>query len=152
MQRSNWVRLALAGGLIIGTCASAAPADVVKARQNNFKAIGKATKTVFDELKNPTPSAAVIQPAAKQLAALAPQLPRWFPVGTAQGMGVKTGALPAIWAKPAEFKTAAGNFATAAAALDAAAKSGDMARVGAAARALGGTCKGCHDSFRGKEE
>ncbi len=38
-----------------------------------------------------------------------------------------------------------------AAQMDAAARSGDAAKVGAALKAVGGSCKGCHDGYRIKK-
>lgn len=145
-------------GLVLGlagvaTAAIAAtPQQTIKARQANFKAIGKATKAVFDETRKPSPDMAVIRPNAAQLVRLSSQLPRWFPRGSGPEAGVKTGARAEIWTKPAEFQTAAVNFNKAAIALNAAAATGDTTAVATAARALGGTCKGCHDGFRAKDD
>ncbi len=128
------------------------PQQTVQARQANFKAIGKATKAVMDETRKPSPDLGIVRANAAQLVTLSSQLPRWFPKGTGPEAGVKTGAKPDIWAKPAEFRTAAVNFNRAARALNAAATKGDGTATAAAARALGGTCKGCHDSFRAKDD
>jgi cytochrome c556 len=144
---------ALAAILAAGSVAAAtSPADTIKARQENYKAIGKAFKAVRDELKNPTPSIAVMQASGKTLDDLAPKLPSWFPAGTGPEAGVKTEALPVIWTKGDDFKAAAAKFASAAHAFNVAAQSGNIDAVKAAVPALGGSCKGCHDTFKAKDE
>jgi cytochrome c556 len=148
--RTIGLLLGLAGAATVAVAAT--PQQTIQARQANFKAIGKATKAIMDETRKPSPDIAVIRPAAAQLVTLSGQLPRWFPRGSGPEAGVKTGARAEIWTKPAEFRTAAVNFNKAARVFNAAAARGDMAAVGAAARGLGATCKGCHDSFRAKDD
>ena len=153
MRRSTIRSLAIGGAALIMTSAvGAAAIDVIAARQQNFKSIGKANKAISDELKNGQPSLVVIQSNAKTLKALSGQLPQWFPAGSGPEAGAKTKALPAIWTQKADFAKAAANFAAAAQALDTAAASGDSARVMAASASLGSACKGCHDTFRSKEK
>jgi cytochrome c556 len=76
---------------------------------------------------------------------------KWFPKGTGPEAGVKTGALPVIWGKWPDFKIAAVKMLTASKALDATAATGDLAKIKPAVGALGGTCKGCHETFRAKD-
>jgi cytochrome c556 len=64
--------------------------------------------------------------------------------------GVKSAALPAIWAEPAKFKQAADQLQTAVTALVAASKSGNEGAVKAAIGDVGKACGGCHDNFREK--
>jgi cytochrome c556 len=130
---------------------AAAPADVITARQRNYKAIGRAMKEIGDQLKTGSPSVPTIQADAKVIAGLAPKVPTWFPAGTGPEAHVKTGALPSIWRNNADFQTAAKNFAAAADSFNAVAAKGDVAQIRDAQRALGGTCKSCHDRFRLKE-
>jgi cytochrome c556 len=150
MKRRGLV-LAWVIGTAVATAALAAPADVITARQQNYKAIGKAMKGIMDELKTGSPSISTVQTNARTIAGLAPKLPGWFPAGTGPESGVKTAALPAVWQNNADFQVAAKNFAAAAQGLNAAAAKGDAAQIGDAAKALGGTCKSCHDRFRLKE-
>ena len=70
-----------------------------------------------------------------------------FPQGSGSG---DTGALPAIWEKPAEFKAAVKAFETAAGNLAKAADGGDMGTFMEAFGGLGKSCKGCHSEFRKK--
>ncbi len=71
--------------------------------------------------------------------------------GFAEGTkGVKSAALPAIWAEPAKFKQAVDQFQTAVTALVTASKSGNEGAVKAAIGDVGKACGSCHDNFREK--
>ncbi len=76
----------------------------------------------------------------------------YFPAGTGPASGVKTSALPAIWEKNDEFKADAAKLVKAAAALHAAAASGNVDQVKAQFMAAGGTCKECHQNFRARDD
>lgn len=130
---------------------AASPADLVKVRQQNYKQIGRSAKAIFDELKSPQPSMTAIQSNARNVAALAHQLPTWFPAGTGPEAGVKTAALPAIWQRKPEFSKAASDFEAAARQLAVVSARGSITEVQAAAGTMGGTCKACHQSFRAKD-
>lgn len=121
---------------------------VFKQRHHNFEAMGKAMKGVFDEFKKPSANLATIKANSAILAQSARKVGGHFPKGTGPGAGVKTDALASIWEKPAEFKAATDRLVTSTAGLQAAANAGDLAKIKAAAGAVGGSCKGCHDSFR----
>lgn len=146
------VKLAALAALILPATAmvavAAAPGAVIQKRQENFKAMGKAMKAISDEFKLPSPNPAVIKANANTLAAAAAKVKGHFPKGTGPESGVKTDALPVIWQKQAEFKAADAKAVAATKALVAAANSGDLARMQAAVGPVGGTCKGCHDTFR----
>ena len=128
---------------------AATPAETVAARQNNFKQIGRAQKAISDELKKPSPDIAVIRTSTQVLTGLAPQINRWFPRGSGVESGAKTGALPAIWQQTAQFNNHAAQLTTAVRGLQRAAASGDADQIKAAFPAVGGACKGCHDTFKG---
>lgn len=130
---------------------AATPADLIKVRQQNYKQIGRSSKAIFDELKTAQPNMALIQTSARNIATLAHQLPTWFPAGTGPEAGVKTAALPAVWQRRPEFLKAAANFDAAASMLSAAGARGSVADIQAAADAMGGTCKACHQTFRAKD-
>ena len=144
---------ALALALLVcgGAAIAASPSDTITARQANFKAMGKGMKAVIDQLKAETPSVDAIKAGAAAIKMAAPKVAGYFPKGTGPEAGVKTGALPAIWEKGAEFKADADKLVAAANALDAAAATGDMAKIKPAFMAVGGTCKGCHETFRQKD-
>lgn len=73
-----------------------------------------------------------------------------FPAGTGPDK-VKTDTLPSVWEKWDTFVKANDAFEKATGELLAAAEKKDMAAAGAAMKALGASCGGCHDDFR-KEE
>jgi cytochrome c556 len=140
--------------VLLGTGAAAlaaSPGDTIRAREANFKQLGKGMKATMDQLKSGSPDLAVIRAAAAQIVPAAQHVPGLFPKGTGPESGVKTEALPEIWTKPMEFRTATDKLTSAATAFKAAADAGDLTRIKAATMALGGSCKGCHDSFRQKD-
>jgi len=138
--------------VVTAGAAAADVASVIQARQGHYKEIGKAAKALSEQLKSGSPSLPVVQAAAKQIDALAPQVPSWFPVGSGPAAGVKTQAKPEIWAKPDEFKRDAGAFADAAHKLDLVAASGDLSAIRAQAQTMGQTCKTCHEAFRQRDD
>ena len=67
------------------------------------------------------------------------------------GPGTEGGkAKPVIWKEMDKVKAGADKFMKAAADLDTAAKTGDLAQVKKAFGAVGQACKACHDSYRDK--
>lgn len=140
---------ALAATVAASTAWAVTPAEIVTARQTNFKQMGRAQKAISDELKKPSPNIAAIRMGAQTLARLAPNVNRWFPRGSGLESGAKTAALPAIWQQAGQFNGRAGQFVNAANGLQRAAASGNLNQVKAAFPAVGGACKGCHDTFKG---
>lgn len=124
---------------------------MMKRRHDNFEKMGDAAKASFKALEASSPDMTVIAKSAATIAGLAPQLPSWFPPGTGREAG-KTHAREEVWQQPEEFRARHADFAKAATAYDAAAKSGDVAAVKAAFADLGKSCKGCHDKFRIEEK
>ena len=61
-------------------------------------------------------------------------------------------ALAVIWEDPEAFEAAIAKSVAATKAFVEAAESGDKARIGAAFRDVGGSCKGCHDTFRAPQD
>lgn len=137
---------AAAATLAVPTIA-AAP-DTIKARQANFKSMAESVKLIFGELKKDAPAFAAIRQEAAALEKKGARVARFFPKGTGPEAGVKTGALPAIWQQPAEFRTAATGLNRATKALRAAAAGTDVAKVRAAVGTTVGACKACHEKFR----
>jgi cytochrome c556 len=130
---------------------AASPSQKIAARQANFKVIGKSFKGIMDEMKKPSPNMALIKTNADALQKASTRVTDFFPKGTGPESGVKTHALPVIWERGSEFRASAGKLTAAAADMNAAAKSGDSARIKAALPALGSSCKGCHDTFKAKD-
>lgn len=152
---STFAKAALAAGIAVtvvagATLASAAPpsaAATIGARQANFKKMGAAMKAVKDEVAGGGDKAKMVA-AARTLAAMARAQGPLFPAGTGPGAGVKTDALPAIWAQRAAFDASARKLVADADRLVAAAASGNTAAVGAQFKVVGATCSACHRQFR----
>jgi cytochrome c556 len=124
------------------------PKEQIELRQGQLKKLGKAFKTISDELKAGEPDMDAIQAAAASVPVESEGMADWFPAGTGPESGVKTDALPAIWEQPDLFAEKVANFRAAAGELATTAEGGDAAAIGAAFAATGGTCKSCHETFR----
>jgi cytochrome c556 len=73
------------------------------------------------------------------------ELERLFPAGSnVEG----SDALPVIWEKPEEFAAAMEKAVAASQKFVEAAESGDKEAIASAFRDVGGSCRGCHDTFR----
>jgi cytochrome c556 len=150
MHRKTWIAAIVAAGVTATAAWAATPAETIAARQNNFKQMGRAFKGINDELKKDAPDIAVLRTNAGTLAQAAPRVHGGFPRGTGPEAGVKTAALPIIWQQGAQFRTKANDLVNATRGLQRAAAGGNVAQVKAAVPAVGGACKGCHDTFKGK--
>jgi cytochrome c556 len=137
--------LAVSGGYV---AAAESTADVIKARQDKFKDLGKQAKAIVGQLKSGTLDKAAASDEAKKIAEYAHDLPTWFPKDTGPDSGVKTLAKAEIWTKPDDFKAAAEKFQTEADKLVQVAATGDIAAVGAQFQETGKACQGCHKPFR----
>ena len=138
--------------VVIALGAAAAPAQAdpqaqVLERKENFKKLGAAMKTLSDFVKGEGGTAADAQAAARVIVDHGAGIGEWFPAGTAVGVG-KSEAKPAIWTDTADFTDKVAKFKAAGPALVSAAETGDAKAVGAQLRAVGGTCKACHDTYR----
>ncbi len=151
MNRKITAIAALTLGLASAAVYAAKPADIIAARQANFKVIGKSFKGIMDEMRKPAPDMAMIKASANALAGGSSKVSGYFPKGSGPEAGAKTHALPAIWAKNADFKKSAANLVAASKKMQLAANSNNIDTVKAAFPALGGTCKGCHDQFKAKD-
>ncbi len=150
MERRKFLArpLALAALVLAAAPLLAAPADDVRSRVAGLRELGASFKAVNDGLRSSEPQTILIQQAARQIRNAAAAQYRWYPAGSGPQAGVKTAAKPEIWTQAPRFKAAQDAFAAQAAAFQLAANSGDINAIRAEARKLGGTCKGCHDSFR----
>jgi cytochrome c556 len=138
----------LAAAAILAVPTIAAAPDTVKARQTNFKAMGRSMKMISDELKKDAPSFAIIRRESLALERASARVGGFFPRGTGAEAGIKTGARAAIWARPADFRTATANLTKATRNLRLVTAGTDVPKIRAALGATGGTCKACHDDFR----
>lgn len=129
-----------------GTAVADTPADAIKYRQNVMKAMSAHFAAYFSVNMGRISQPTHLQGHVDALAALGAMTGSLFPAGS--DAGAPTDALPAIWAEPAEFAKATKAMEDASAALKRAVDGGDKAATGAATKALGDACKGCHDRFR----
>ncbi len=123
-------------------------ANVIKYRKQVMVANASHITNIFSVLKGETSYAGHIGANARAIADLAAMMPDIFPAGSGDG---DTAALPSIWQDWAKFEAAAKALQSAALDLAAAADSGDMAAIGAAAGGVGKACGGCHEPFRKKK-
>ncbi|VWX61163.1 c-type cytochrome [Sphingorhabdus sp. 109] len=122
--------------------------EQIETRQAQLKKIGKAFKTISDQLRASSPDLAQIQAAAAAVPTEAANMIDWFPEGTGPDSGVETEALPIIWEDKDDFDSKVVAMQDAAAKLETAAQGGDVEAVAAAFKTTGGTCKACHDKYR----
>jgi cytochrome c556 len=152
-MKKNWIAAIGIGALAsVATLAWAAtPAENITARQNAYKAVGRTNKAIRDELQKPAPDLAVIRTNAATLHQSARRTGQLFMRGTGPETGVKTAALPIIWTQFADFRGKHIQFVNAANGVERASRGDNIDAIKAAMQALGGTCKGCHDTYRGKD-
>jgi len=127
------------------------PQVVIEGRQANLRDLGAAFKAITDELKKSAPSLPVIRQYAGQIDALAQQQRFWFPRGSGPESEIETDAKPEIWARTKEFADAELALVTEAARFRDIARGSDIDAIKTQHRAVGKTCKGCHDAFREEE-
>ncbi|WP_379551190.1 c-type cytochrome [Qipengyuania sp. DGS5-3] len=144
--------LAACGGDVAETDEGAAAASdepaIIGERQSNFEGIGDAFKVIRGQLEGGAPDFAAIEGAATDINERAQRITEHFPADTSVDDGYDTEALATIWEKPAEFEKAAQDLVDASAEMITIAAGGDVAAVGEQVKAMGGTCKACHDEFR----
>jgi cytochrome c556 len=122
-----------------------AQGDVITTRKDGFKSLLANMEAIQRVVETRQPVAGAVAPA-RAIADVAPRIKGWFPPGSDTGQ--PTRALPAIWSDRAGFDRAADGFVTQAAALVAAAESGDAARLASALQATGQACGVCHRPYR----
>lgn len=140
--------------LVVALSGNAEEGDVkavIEGRQANLRDLGAAFKAIADELKKSAPSLALIRHNAEQVDALAQQQRFWFPPGSGPESDIETSAKPEIWTRPREFVDAQQAFSKEAARLREVASASDIEALKTQYRAVGKTCKGCHDTFREEE-
>jgi len=142
----------IGAGLAAAALAQGSAADVIKARQAGMKVVGAGFKGLMDQTRSGSPDPAAVKRHAAAIAAQSPKVIGWFGPGTATAPGVKTTALPEIWTQNAAFRKSSAEFDAQARRTLALANAGDMAALPAQVRALGGTCKSCHDGFKAKDD
>ena len=121
-----------------------AAAAVIEERKANFKASNASMRAMGAALG--AKDFAVITVEAQKIADWATVMPDYFPEGSGSG---NTSAKATIWEEFAAFKASAKANHDAALMLIAAAKAEDMTATKNALGQLGGSCKACHQQFKG---
>ncbi len=155
-MRSVFKKSFIAGALVIaatlGSAGQAAdePANLIKYRQAIMKAVGGHMAAIVAPLTGEVSFTDEIAGHAHAINELSKNLARLFPEGSGQEAG-KTRALPAIWAKWADFEANIKTLETESGKLAKVAESGDMAAIGQQVGVLGKeACTACHKAFRQK--
>ena len=128
-------------GIICGP--TFAQADVIAERKANFKANAAAMKAISAALGGGDFETVVTQ--ATIIADWARVMPNYFPENSDNG---DTKARANIWLDFDDFKNRASANEKAALTLISTAKTEDVVTTIGALKALGGTCKSCHDNFK----
>ncbi len=147
-RRRVWLISAM---MLISTAGSARAAglqQIVRARQDHFKTLGRTVKSLRGQMRRSHPDWAVVTNDTHQIESLASALPNWFPAGSGKGHGVRTKARSAIWTNPRVFTQAAQTLLTRAQGLTQAADSRDLRALALRTRGLGQACGSCHRRFR----
>ena len=139
----------LAVALAIGSATlalSETPASgPIQTRQKAMEGIGDAMKSLSGIARKEAPfDAAVVRKDAESIVANLEIARKAFPAGSEKG-DAKTWAKASIWSDGAGFAAAMKTSHEAATAM-AAVK--EEAAFGPALKALGGSCKGCHETYR----
>ncbi|MGI9439837.1 MAG: c-type cytochrome [Parvibaculales bacterium] len=124
---------------------SSGDAPIVADRVVRFKKSGSDIQDIFKKYLAAGDAPAIAQAAAR-MAQWGNAIPDYFPSGA-----TSAGARDEIWQNFSDFKSKAQKYAAAASQLHKIAQSGDMKRIAAQARVVGGTCKACHDVYRIKK-
>lgn len=120
----------------------------VDARRHSLKDLGGAFKAVRDQTRKSEPDMKQVQQAAEQIQQLAADMNKWFPKGSEPSEALETDAKAQIWSDPKGFANVMAKFQAEAPKLLAFAKAGDTNGLKKQVTVVGGTCKGCHDTYR----
>lgn len=134
--------------VFLGSAAIAqSPEEQVEHRQSQMKVLGQNIGTIAKFVRDGEGTAADVQAAASAMQPVAADIPALFPEGT--GVGVSDSeALPLIWEDWDGFLAKAETANTQVAAMVTAAQGGDADTIKAQFPALGGSCGGCHETYR----
>lgn len=124
--------------------------DAMEYRQSTFKMVGQHFGAMAAMVKGKVEyDADTFTKNAEALVMLSQLSPNGFAV---EGAHKKSRAKKAIWEKKEDFAEKVSAFQTAATALSAAAKTGDLDKAKAAFGDAGKSCKGCHKAYRSKKK
>lgn len=127
----------------------AKPEDAIKYRQSALFVMGQHFSRIGAMANGRAPfDAKAAQENAEVVASMA-RLP-WAGFGPGTDKGAPTKALPEIWTEQAKFREHADKLEAESVKLAAAARTGSLDNLKAAFGSAAGSCKACHDNYRGK--
>jgi cytochrome c556 len=142
------LKIAAFSTLVLLHIPASAQQDIIDARQEGFKDMGAAMKTLRDELKRGKPDSAAVTAVTNELSVLAEKIPAWFPAGSGQASGLKTDARDYIWENKEKFDAISTELIVETKALASLASSGDASALQKKLGTIRDNCSSCHDSFR----
>lgn len=148
VAKPSFLKIAALSALVLLQIPAYAQQDIVDARQQGFKDMGSAMKTLRDQLKSDKTDNAAVTAAAEQLAQLADKVPAWFPAGSGPAAGLETDARDYIWEDKEKFDAISKELIAISRELVPLAQSGDKAALQKKLGAVRDNCSSCHDSFR----
>jgi cytochrome c556 len=119
--------------------------QAVKYRQNVMSTMGGLVGTAVGRLRDGFEFGPGLDAVAAGLVATTADIPALFPEGTDFG---ETDATADVWSDAAGFADKAKEAADAAKAFQEAVASGEKATIMGAFKAVGDSCKGCHEAYR----
>jgi len=150
MYRKLFVACTAAGLLLAQSAiAETSPENAYKYRHQVMEAMGHHVGAFALLFTGKADYPEHLQAHADAIAAASAQIKDIFPEGS---LVEDSESLPAIWEQPDKFAAAVKASEEATAALAAAAASNDRAAMGKAFKKMGESCKGCHESFRVKDD
>ena len=139
---------ALAGVVTAFSAQAAEPDDAIKYRHYLMEVVGGHTNNFFAILQGKVEHKDALLYHAKGIADASEHVIAAFKQNTAGQGSAETESKDEIWEDWDKFEAAANKMTEASKAMVAVLEAGDTDGIGAAAQALGGSCKGCHDDFR----
>ncbi|MBF0278753.1 MAG: cytochrome c [SAR324 cluster bacterium] len=124
--------------------------DAITYRVRVMKGIGSNMGSIGDILKGKVPHKNIMVNYAKSMNESAQTVATIFKLDTSSSKK-NTRAKKEIWAKWDDFEKKSNDLIAASANFVTAAESGDMKKIGAAMKELGGTCGSCHKAYRVKK-
>jgi cytochrome c556 len=144
---------AAAAGLVMSLPAAAQwqkPEDAIKYRQSALTVMANHFGRIGAMAQGKAPFDAKAAQENAEIALAMSKLP-FVAFGEGTDKGMPNRAKPEIWSQNAKFKAAAEKMQGEMVKLEAAAKTGNLDNIKAAAGGVGGSCKACHDDFRAEK-
>ena len=127
----------------------AKPEDSIRYRQSSLFIMGQHFARIGAMANGRTPFDAKVAAENAEIVAAMAKLP-WAGFGPGTDKGAATKAKPESWSEQAKFREASEKAMAETAKLAAAAKTGNLDAMKAAFGATAGSCKACHDAYRGQ--